>query len=151
MTGLTAYIGLLKIGELNEGKDTVFVSAASGAVGSIVSQIAKIKGCHVVGSAGSKEKVEWLLDEAKIDYAFNYKEIGENNLSPELKKASPEGIDLYFDNVGGKHLEAAIDNMKPFGRIVLCGMISQYNTANPYALPNLFLAIPIDLDFVDLS
>jgi NADPH-dependent curcumin reductase CurA len=116
MTGLTAYVGLLKIGELNEGKDTVFVSAASGAVGSIVSQIGKIKGCHVVGSAGSEEKVEWLLDEAKIDYAFNYKNIGENNnISSELKKACPEGIDLYFDNVGGKHLEAAIDNMKTFG------------------------------------
>jgi len=142
MTGLTAYVGLLKMGELNEGKDTVFVSAASGAVGSVASQISKIKGCQVVGSAGSEEKVEWLLDEAKIDYAFNYKNIGENNISSELKKACPEGIDLYFDNVGGKHLEAAIDNMKTFGRIVLCGMISQYNVGNPYALPNLFQAIP---------
>ena len=143
MTGLTAYVGLLKVGELNEGKDTVFVSAASGAVGSVASQIAKIKGCQVVGSAGSEEKVEWLLDEAKIDYAFNYKNRGENNISSELKKACPEGIDLYFDNVGGKQLEAAIDNMKTFGRIVLCGMISQYNNVgNPYALPNLFQAIP---------
>jgi NADPH-dependent curcumin reductase CurA len=143
MTGLTAYVGLFKIGEIKEGKDTVFVSAASGAVGSVAAQIAKIKGCHVVGSAGSEEKVEWLLDEAKIDYAFNYKNTGENNnISSELKKACPEGIDLYFDNVGGKHLEAAIDNMKTFGRIVLCGMISQYNVAIPYALPNLFRAIP---------
>jgi NADPH-dependent curcumin reductase CurA len=142
MTGLTAYVGLLKIGELNEGKDTVFVSAASGAVGSVASQVAKIKGCHVVGSAGSEGKVKWLLDEAKTDYAFNYKTVGEYNISSELKKACPEGIDLYFDNVGGKHLEAAVDNMKTFGRIVLCGMISQYNVANPYALPNLFLAIP---------
>ena len=75
MTGLTAYVGLFKTGELNEGKDTVFVSAASGAVGSVAAQIAKIKGCHVVGSAGSEQKVEWLLDEAKIDYAFNYKNI----------------------------------------------------------------------------
>ena len=79
MTGLTAYVGLFKIGKLNEGKDTVFVSAASGAVGSVVAQIAKIKGCHVVGSAGSEEKVEWLLDQAKLDHAFNYKNIGENN------------------------------------------------------------------------
>jgi NADPH-dependent curcumin reductase CurA len=142
MTGLTAYAGLFKLGEINEGKDTVFVSAASGAVGSVAAQIAKIKGCHVVGSAGSDEKVEWLLDEAKLDYAFNYKNIGENDISSELKKACPEGIDLYFDNVGGKHLEAAITNMKTFGRIVLCGMISQYNADNPYALPNLFLAIP---------
>ena len=142
MTGLTAYAGLFKIGEINEGKDTVFVSAATGAVGSVAAQIAKIKGCHVVGSAGSDEKVEWLLDEAKLDYAFNYKNIGENDISSELKKACPEGIDLYFDNVGGKHLEAAISNMKTFGRIVLCGMISQYNAVMPYALPNLFLAIP---------
>jgi NADPH-dependent curcumin reductase CurA len=102
MTGLTAYVGLFKIGKLNEGKDTVFVSAASGAVGSVAAQIAKIKGCHVVGSAGSEEKVEWLLDQAKLDHAFNYKSIGENNnLSSELKKSCPEGIDLYFDNVGG--------------------------------------------------
>ena len=142
MTGLTAYVGLIEIGKLNEGKDTVFISAASGAVGSIASQIAKIKGCHVVGSVGSEEKVEWLLDEAKIDYAFNYKTIGENNISSELKKACPEGIDLYFDNVGGKHLEAAIDNMRTFGRIVLCGMISQYNVTSPSAGPsNLSLAI----------
>jgi NADPH-dependent curcumin reductase CurA len=142
MTGLTAYVGLFKIGKLNEGKDTVFVSAASGAVGSVAAQIAKIKGCHVVGSAGSEEKVEWLLDQAKLDHAFNYKSIGENNnLSSKLKKSCPEGIDLYFDNVGGKHLEAAIENMKTFGRIVLCGMISQYNAVTPYALPNLFLAI----------
>jgi NADPH-dependent curcumin reductase CurA len=142
MNGLTAYIGLFKIGKLNEGKDTVFVSAASGAVGSVASQIAKLKGCHVVGSVGSEEKVEWLLDEAKVDYAFNYKTVCENNIASELRKACPEGIDLYFDNVGGKHLEAAIDNMKTFGRIVLCGMISQYNVAIPYALPNLFRAIP---------
>jgi NADPH-dependent curcumin reductase CurA len=142
MTGLTAYVGLVKIGNLNEGKDTVFISAASGAVGSIACQIAKIKGCHVVGSAGTQEKVDWLLDEIKLDYAFNYKTVGEHNLSSELKKACPEGIDLYFDNVGGKHLEAALDNMKTFGRIVLCGMISQYNLTSPLPGPsNLFLAI----------
>jgi NADPH-dependent curcumin reductase CurA len=142
MTGLTAYVGLLKIGKLNEGRDTVFISAASGAVGSIACQIAKIKGCQIVGSAGSDEKVDWLLDEIKLDYAFNYKTVGENNLSSELKKACPEGIDLYFDNIGGKQLEAALDNIKTFGRIVLCGMISQYNTKSPSAGPsNLFLAI----------
>ena len=142
MPGLTAYVGLINIGKLNEGKDTVFISAASGAVGSIACQIAKIKGCHVVGSAGSDEKVEWLYDSIKLDYAFNYKTIGENNLSSELKKGCPEGIDLYFDNVGGKHLEAALDNTKTFGRIVLCGMISQYNVTAPYVGPsNIFLAI----------
>ena len=146
MTGLTAYVGLLNIAELNGNSDnnsTIFVSAASGAVGSIACQIAKIKGCRVVGSVGSQEKVKWLLDQAGIDYAFNYKEGGgENNISSELRKSCPDGIDIYFDNVGGKHLEAAIDNMKLFGRIVLCGMISQYNLSSfPAGPSNLFLAI----------
>ncbi len=146
-TGLTAYVGILKIGELkNEGKsNTVFVSAASGAVGSVACQIAKIMGCHVVGSTSSREKVKWLLDEAKIDYAFNYKEVGEDNISPHLRKVCPNGIDIYFDNVGGNHLYAAIDNMCTFGRIVLCGMISQYNVPSfptPVSRsPNLFSVI----------
>jgi NADPH-dependent curcumin reductase CurA len=139
MTGLTAYVGLLKIGELKEG-DTVFVSAASGAVGSVACQIAKTKGCHVIGSAGSAEKVKWLVDQAGIDNAFNYKEV--NDISEHLRKVCPDKIDIYFDNVGGKHLEAALDNMKTFGRIVLCGMISQYNSSSPLPGPsNLMLAI----------
>ena len=139
MTGLTAYLGLLKIGELKEG-DTVFVSAASGAVGSVACQIAKTKGCHVIGSAGSEEKVKWLVDQAGIDNAFNYKEV--NDISEHLRKICPDKIDIYFDNVGGKHLEAALDNMKTFGRIVLCGMISQYNSSSPLPGPsNLMLAI----------
>jgi NADPH-dependent curcumin reductase CurA len=147
MTGLTAYAGLLRIGQLKEG-ETVFVSAASGAVGSVVCQIAKVKGCSVIGSAGSKEKVSWLVNNAGIDYAFNYKELRDDNISKELRKAyshsssEEEGIDLYFDNVGGKHLEAALDTMKTFGRIVLCGMISQYNTTSPTPGPsNIFLGI----------
>jgi NADPH-dependent curcumin reductase CurA len=127
ITGITAYVGLFKIGELREGRDTVFVSSAAGGVGSVACQIAKLKGCHVVGSCGSDEKVRWLLDELKIDYAFNYRNLGEDNISSELKRACPNGIDLYFDNVGGKHLEAAIDNMNIFGRIALCGTTSQYN------------------------
>ena len=139
MTGLTAFVGLLKIGEIKDG-DTVFVSAASGAVGSIVCQIAKIKNCHVIGSVGSEEKVKWLVDEAGIDYAFNYKKV--DDISSELLKVCPNKIDLYYDNVGGKHLEAALENMKTFGRIVLCGMISQYNANTPVPGPsNLFLAI----------
>jgi NADPH-dependent curcumin reductase CurA len=139
MTGLTAYVGLLKIGELKEG-NTIFVSAASGAVGSIVCQIAKIKSSRVIGSAGSEEKVKWLYDEAGIDYAFNYKQV--DDISDELLKVCPDKIDIYFDNVGGKHLEAALANMKTFGRIVLCGMISQYNASSPLPGPsNLFLAI----------
>jgi len=145
LTGLSAYVGLLKIAQLfDDSKDTVFVSAAAGAVGSVACQIAKIKGCRVVGSTGSEEKTKWLLDQAKIDYAFNYKEVGEENISAELEKSCPDGIDIYFDNVGGKHLEAAIDNMNTFGRIVLCGMISQYNSLSPPSTGpyNLFQAIP---------
>lgn len=145
LTGLTAYVGLLKIAGLvdNSKNETVFISAAAGAVGSIACQIAKIKGCHVIGSAGSQEKVKWLLDQAKIDYAFNYKEIEETNICAELGRSCPNGIDIYFDNVGGKHLEAAINSMKAFGRIVLCGMISQYNLPSvPTGPSNLFLAIP---------
>ena len=139
MTGLTAYVGLLKIGELKHG-NAIFVSAASGAVGSIVCQIAKINGCRVIGSAGSEEKVKWLIEEAGIDYAFNYKQV--NDILNELLKVCPDKIDIYFDNVGGKHLEAALANMKTFGRIVLCGMISQYNANSPIPGPsNLFLAI----------
>jgi NADPH-dependent curcumin reductase CurA len=127
ITGITAYVGLFKIGELREGQDNVFVSSAAGGVGSVASQIAKIKGCNVVGSCGSDEKVRWLLDELKIGQAFNYRKLGEDNISSELSRICPNGIDLYFDNVGGKHLEAAIDNMNTFGRIALCGTTSQYN------------------------
>ncbi|MDW0194781.1 MAG: NADP-dependent oxidoreductase [Nitrososphaeraceae archaeon] len=147
-TGLTAYVGLL-ISELTDSSasNTVFVSAASGAVGSAACQIAKIKGCHVVGSTSSSQKVNWLIDEAGIDYAFDYRKIGEENISSELRKACSDGIDVYFDNVGGKHLEAALENMKIFGRIALCGMISQYNfpqfpsTVQGPGPSNLFLAI----------
>lgn len=136
-------MGILKIAQLIENDNsTVFVSAAAGAVGSVACQIAKIKGGRVIGSTGSHEKVKWLLDQAGIDHAFNYKEVGETNISTELGKSCPDGIDIYFDNVGGKHLEAAIENMKTFGRIVLCGMISQYNlTSTPTGPSNLFLAV----------
>ena len=130
ITGITAYVGLFKIGELKKGQDSVFVSSAAGGVGSVACQIAKIRGCHVVGSCGSDEKVRWILDELKVDYAFNYRKLGEDNISSELRRVCPNGIDLYFDNVGGKHLEAAIDNMNIFGRIVLCGTTSQYNNTD---------------------
>lgn len=128
MTGLTAYVGLLHIGEPKEG-DTVLVSTASGAVGSIVCQIAKLKGCYVVGSAGSDEKAAWLTNEAGIDAAFNYKNA--DDLVAEVGNSCPKGIDVYFENVGGKHLEAALEGMNPFGRIVMCGMISIYNATRP--------------------
>ncbi len=139
LPGMTAYVGLLDIGKPRPG-DTVFVSAAAGAVGSAVCQIARIKGCRVVGSAGSDEKVSWLLDTAKIDAALNYKIA--RNLSFELERLCPDGIDIYYDNVGGKHLETALDNMKPGGRIVSCGIISQINATRREPGPgNLFRVI----------
>ena len=130
MPGLTAYGGLLVTGELKEG-ETVFVSAASGAVGSVVGQIAKVKGCTVIGSAGSDEKVAELINEFGFDHAFNYKTA---DPLAELRKAAPGGIDVYFENVGGIQLEAALTHMKINGRIPVCGMISTYNddgTATP--------------------
>ena len=123
MPGLTAYGGLLVTGELKDG-ETVFVSAASGAVGSVVGQIAKVKGCTVIGSAGSNDKVEQLTGEFGFDHAFNYKTA---NPLAELRRAAPAGIDVYFENVGGIQLEAALTHMKINGRIPICGMISTYN------------------------
>lgn len=128
MPGLTAYVGLLKFGEPKAG-ETVFVSAASGAVGANVCQIAKLKGCRIVGSVGNDEKAEWLKQECGVDEVINYKTCG--NLSEALMAAAPEGIDVYFENVGGEHLEAALNAMNPFGRIAACGMISGYNEAPP--------------------
>jgi NADPH-dependent curcumin reductase CurA len=128
MPGLTAYAGLLRIGALKEN-ERVFVSAASGAVGAIVCQIAKNMGCRVAGSAGSAEKCAYLIDALKIDRAINYNTCGK--LSTALADAMPGGIDVYFDNVGGAHLAAALDNMRDFGRIVACGMIDQYNATEP--------------------
>lgn len=123
MTGLTAYGGLLVTGELKDGEN-VFVSAAAGAVGSVVGQIAKIKGCRVVGSCGSDEKVTHLIDDLGFDHAFNYKT---SSISKELHVGLPDGIDVYFENVGGAHLDAACGQMRPLGRIPVCGMISGYN------------------------
>ncbi|MFJ7909904.1 NADP-dependent oxidoreductase [Kitasatospora sp. NPDC096204] len=139
MPGLTAYSGLLAVGGLKEG-DKVFVSGAAGAVGSLVGQIARLKGASlVVGSAGSAEKVAKLVDEYGFDAAFNYKDAP---VAEQLAQAAPDGIDLYFDNVGGDHLEAAIGALNVHGRAVLCGAIAQYNdTAAPAAPRNLALAI----------
>jgi NADPH-dependent curcumin reductase CurA len=123
-TGLTAYAGLLKVGELKDG-ETVFVSAAAGAVGSIALQIAKIKGCTAIGSCGSDAKVAFLRDELHADHAFNYKT---SDIRAELRKGAPQGIDVYFENVGGAHLDAALTCMRPLGRIPVCGMISAYNS-----------------------
>jgi NADPH-dependent curcumin reductase CurA len=140
MPGLTAYGGLLRVGQLKDG-ERVFVSAACGAVGAVVCQIAKNKGCFVVGSAGSDEKCAWLEREAGIDKAINYRTAGD--LSAALKKAMPEGIDVYFENVGGEHLNAALANMRLNGRIAVCGMIAQYNDSAPPPGPaNIVMVIP---------
>lgn len=122
-TGLTAYGGLLVTGELKDNEN-VFVSAAAGAVGSVVCQIAKIKGCRVAASCGSDEKVAYLTDQLGVDYAFNYKT---QSISKSLHQGLPDGIDVYFENVGGAHLDAACGQMRPLGRIPVCGMISAYN------------------------
>ena len=132
MPGLTAWAGLLHIGKPKEG-ETVFVSGAAGAVGSVVCQIAKLKGCRVVGSAGSDEKVSWLLNEAGVDAGLNYKKV--EDVMAEVGKHCPKGIDVYFENVGGVHLEAALEHMNTHGRIVMCGMISMYNTTQPVPGP----------------
>jgi len=127
-TGHTAYIGLFKIGNIQPGQ-TILVSSAAGAVGSMVCQFAKINGCKVIASTGSDKKVEWLMNEIKVDHAFNYKKI--DNLVLYLKDICPDGFDFYFDNVGGDFLESVIYRMKNFGKIVICGRISQMNATSP--------------------
>ncbi|MEU1307703.1 NADP-dependent oxidoreductase [Streptomyces cinnamoneus] len=128
MPGMTAYAGLLEVASFKEG-DVVFVSGAAGAVGSLVGQIAKLKGAaRVIGSAGSDEKVKVLLDEYGFDAAFNYKK---GPVAEQLKEAAPDGIDVYFDNVGGEHLEAALGSLNLKGRVTICGMIAQYNATEP--------------------
>ncbi len=125
-TGLTAYFGLLHVGALVEG-DTVVVSAAAGAVGSVVGQIAKIHGCRVIGIAGGPEKCRWIVEDLGFDAAIDYREDG---LAERLKELTPDGIDVYFDNVGGDQLEAALDNLALGARVVICGAISGYNDAS---------------------
>jgi NADPH-dependent curcumin reductase CurA len=138
MTGMTAYVGLLDIAGLNEG-DTVFVSGAAGAVGSMVGQIAKLRGAsRVIGSAGSDEKVSYLTDRLDFDAAFNYKA---GPVREQLAQAAPDGIEVYFDNVGGDHLEAAIDAFKTFGRAAMCGAISAYNAAEPPPGPRNLMSV----------
>lgn len=139
MTGLTAYAGLLEVASFKAG-DAVFVSGAAGAVGSQVGQIAKLKGAsRVIGSAGSDEKVRLLVEEYGFDAAFNYKD---GPVAEQLRRAAPDGIDVYFDNVGGEHLEAAISSLKVHGRATICGMIAQYNATEPTPGPrNLALVI----------
>ncbi|KAJ5089247.1 hypothetical protein N7532_007931 [Penicillium argentinense] len=132
MPGLTAYSSLYEIGKPKKG-ETIFVSAASGAVGQIVGQLAKHEGLRVIGSVGSDDKLEFITKELGFDGGFNYKN---EKPADALARLAPEGLDIYYENVGGEHLEAALDAMKNFGRVVVCGLISQYNSA-PYPIKNI--------------
>jgi hypothetical protein len=139
MPGQTAYVGLVDIAQIRAG-DAVFVSGAAGAVGSLVGQIARLRGASlVVGSAGSAEKVAYLTERLGFDAAFNYKD---GPVGDQLAKAAPDGIDVYFDNVGGDHLEAAISAFRVHGRVAACGSISHYNAVEPPPGPrNLSLVV----------
>ena len=127
MPGVTAYFGFLEVCQPKEG-ETVLVNGAAGAVGSLVGQIAKIKGCKVVAYAGSDAKCKWLKEELKFDHVFNYKSV---DLDKSLTEAAPEGIDCYFDNVGGDFTVTALKHMKTYGRVSICGSISGYNATAP--------------------
>jgi len=132
MPGLTAYAGLVHLAEPKAG-DTVLVSAASGAVGSMVGQIAKIMGCRVIGIAGQRRKMDWLTDVAGFDGCFNYKD---EDPAESIKRLCPDGVDIYFDNVGGDILDAAMNQLALGARVILCGLMAQYNTDSPPPGPN---------------
>jgi NADPH-dependent curcumin reductase len=132
MPGMTAYVGLLDIGQPKAG-ETVVVSAASGAVGAVVGQIAKLKGCRAVGIAGSKDKCEYVVNELGFDACVNYKT---DNLGAALAAACPTGIDVYFENVGGEIGDTVIQMLNPFARVPLCGLISMYNATSPSPGPS---------------
>jgi NADPH-dependent curcumin reductase CurA len=134
MTGMTAWAGLSLV-EVKAG-DVIYISGAAGAVGNVAGQLAKLRGCRVLGSAGSEAKVKWLREECGFDLAFNYKT---GPVREQLQQAAPDGIDVYFDNVGGESLEAALAALRTHGRIIACGGISGYNEDKPKPGPtNLF-------------
>jgi NADPH-dependent curcumin reductase len=137
MTGMTAYFGLLEVGALKEG-DTVVVSGAAGAVGSVVGQIAKIKGARVIGIAGGEEKCRWLVDELGFDAAIDYKA---QDVRRALREDAPDGVDVYFDNVGGDILDAVLTRLARGARIVICGAVSQYNATDGVRGPNNYLSL----------
>lgn len=139
MPGVTAWMGLGMIGEPKPG-ETVVVSAASGAVGSVVGQLAKAKGCRAVGIAGGKDKCDYVVNELGFDACVDYKA---PDFEQKLKDATPKGIDVYFENVGGAVLEAVLRRVNPFARIPLCGMISQYNETEPRGPRNFVVAVPM--------
>ena len=137
LPGLTAFVGMDKVVKLQAG-EVIFVSAASGAVGSVACQIAKVVGATVIGSAGGAEKCAFLR-EIGVDHVIDYK--AETDLAAALAAAAPQGINAYFDNVGGTHLDAALQSAKPFARFALCGMISQYNQTEGTGLQHMRLAV----------
>jgi len=140
ITGLTAYFGLLEVGQAKAG-DTVVVSGAAGATGMMVGQIAKIKGCRAVGIAGGPEKCAYLAKDLGFDAAIDYKN---EDVGHALRQHCPKGINVYFDNVGGEILDAALANLARFGRVVLCGAISQYNTTSGIKGPSNYLSLLIN-------
>lgn len=140
MPGMTAYFGILEVGKIKEG-DVVVVSGAAGAVGSIVGQIAKLKGCHVVGIAGGPEKCKYIIDELGFDGAIDYKN---EDVRARLKEECPKGLDVYFDNVGGEILDIALSRLKMRARIVICGAISQYNNKMAIKGPSNYLSLLVN-------
>ncbi len=140
MTGMTAYFGILEVGKLKEG-DIVLVSGAAGAVGSIVGQIAKLKGCHVVGIAGGKAKCDYITNELGFDAAIDYKS---DDVMSSLKKQCPKGIDVYFDNVGGEILDAALTQLRLNAHVVICGAISQYDNKSQMKGPSNYLSLLVN-------
>lgn len=137
MTGMTAYFGILDVGELKEGEN-VLVSGAAGAVGSVVGQIAKIKNCKAVGIAGGKDKCDYLINELGFDAAIDYKN---DDVKEKIKEYFPKGIDVYFDNIGGDLLDAALSRLAMHARIVICGAISQYNNTTAVKGPANYLSL----------
>ena len=140
MPGMTAYFGILEVGKIKAG-DTVLVSGAAGAVGSVVGQIAKIKGCHVVGIAGGADKCDYLTQELGFDGAIDYKN---DNVYKRLREECPKGIDVYFDNVGGDILDIALTQIRRNARIVICGAISQYNNREAIVGPKNYLSLLVN-------
>ncbi len=137
MTGLTAYFGILDVGAIKSG-ETVVISGAAGAVGSVVGQIARIHDCRVVGIAGGKAKCDYLMDELGFDAAIDYKS---DDLRKTLRQHCPDGVDVFFDNVGGDTLNTVLPMMRMHGRIVICGAISQYNNTGPVVGPSNYMSL----------
>jgi hypothetical protein len=137
MTGMTAYFALLDVGRPQPG-DTVVVSGAAGAVGSVAGQIARIKGCRVIGIAGGEQKCRWLTDELRFDAAIDYKR---EDVAAALREHAPDGIDVYFDNVGGDILDAALTRLARGARVIICGAVSQYNSTGGFKGPSNYMAL----------